>query len=76
MIVPTIAIVAEILANAYIIWFLLIDYPTRCAQLAAATAGQQTCSLEIGAYVIATVSAALILAGVYCLAKRYFPQEE
>jgi hypothetical protein len=76
MLVPTLAIIGEILANAYIIWFLLIDYPMTCVKMAAATAGRQTCSLEIGGYAIATVSAVLILAGVYFLAKWHFPQEE
>lgn len=76
MLVPTIAVIAEILANAYIIWFLLIDYPTRCVQLAAATAGQQTCGMETGAYIIATISAIMILGGVYFIAKWSFPQEE
>jgi hypothetical protein len=76
MLIPTIAIIAEILANCYIIWFLLIDFPTKCARLAAETAGRQTCGMEIGAYVIASASALLIIAGVYYLAKWNFPPEE
>jgi hypothetical protein len=76
MMVPTIAIVAEILANCYIIWFLLIDYPMKCARLAAETAGSKTCGMETGAYVIATISAIMILGGVYFLAKWSFPQED
>jgi hypothetical protein len=75
MLVPTIAIIGEILANCYIIWFLLVDYPTKCARLAVETAGRQTCGVEAGAYVIASVSALLILAGIYYLAKWNFPQE-
>lgn len=69
MLVPTIAVIGEILANIYIIWFLVIDYPSKCARLAVETAGRQSCSLEIGGYVIASVSALLILAGIYYLAK-------
>lgn len=76
MLVPTLAVVGEILANAYIIWFLLIDYPMKCTRLAAETAGRQTCGMEAGAYVIATISAVMILGGVYFLAKWSFPQEE
>jgi len=75
MMIPTIAIVGEILANCYIIWFLLIDYPMKCARLAAETAGRQTCGMEPGAYVIATISAIMILGGVYFLAKWSFPQD-
>ena len=76
MLVPTIAVIAEILANIYIIWFLIIDYPSKCARLAAETAGTQSCGPETGAYAIASVSAILILAGIYYLAKWNFPQEE
>lgn len=76
MMIPTIAVIGEILANSYIIWFLLIDSPARCAHLAAETAGRQTCGLEAGAYVIATISAVMILGGVYFLAKWNFPQKE
>jgi hypothetical protein len=76
MLIPTIAVIGEILANCYIIWFLLIDYPTKCARLALETSGRQTCGMESGAYVIASVSALLILAGIYYLAKWNFPQEE
>ncbi len=75
MTIPTIAVICEILANCFIIWFLLIDIPTKCAHLAAETAGTQTCGMEIGGYVIAMISALLILAGVYFLAKWHFPQE-
>jgi len=75
MMIPTIAVIGEILANCYIIWFLLIDFPSRCARLALETSGQQTCSLEIGSYVIASISALMILGGVYYLAKWSFPQE-
>ena len=76
MTIPTIAVIGEILANCYIIWFLLIDYPVRCTRLAAESAGRQTCGLEAGAYVITTISAALILWGIYFLAKWNIPQEE
>lgn len=76
MTIPTIAVIGEILANTYIIWFLLIDFPSRCARLALETNGQQTCGMEIGAYVIASISALMILGGVYYLAKWSFPQEE
>lgn len=75
MTIPTIAVICQILANCYIIWFILIDYPMRCTRLAAETAGQQTCGLEAGAYVIATISAVMILGGVYYLAKWYIPQQ-
>lgn len=75
MLVPSIAVIGEILANSYIIWFLLIDYPTRCARLAAVTAGAQTCGMEAGAYIIASISAIMILGGIFFLAKWSFPQE-
>jgi hypothetical protein len=75
MMIPTIAVIGEMLANTYIIWFLLIDFPSRCARLAAETNGQQACGMEIGAYVIASISALMILGGVYYLAKWSFPQE-
>jgi Na+/H+ antiporter NhaA len=74
--IPSIAVIGGILANCYIIWFLLIDYPTQCARFAIETAGRQTCGIEAGAYVIATLSAILILAGVFYLVKWSFPQEE
>lgn len=74
MMIPNIAVIGEILANGYIIWFLLVDYPMRCARIAAETAGRQTCGLEAGAYIIAAVSAVMILCGVYFLAKWSFPQ--
>jgi hypothetical protein len=76
MTIPTIAVIGQILANCYIIWFLLIDFPARCTRLAAETAGQQTCGMETGAYVIATISAVMILGGIYFLAKWNIPQEE
>jgi hypothetical protein len=76
MTIPTIAVICEILANGFIIWFLLIDFPTKCARLAAETAGTQTCGMEIGGYVIATISAVLILAGVYYLAKWNFQKTQ
>jgi hypothetical protein len=73
--IPTIAVIGEILANGYIIWFLLIDYPIKCAHLAAETAGRQMCGLEAGAYIIAVVSAVMILGGVYFLARWSFSQD-
>jgi hypothetical protein len=75
MTIPTIAVIGVILANCYIIWFLLIDFPSRCARLAIETAGQQTCGMEAGAYGIAMISAVMILGGVYFLAKWNFPLE-
>ena len=75
MTIPTLAVIGEILANGYIIWFLLIDFPMNCARLAAETAGRQTCSMEIGGYVIAAISAMMIIAGIYYLAKWHFPRE-
>ena len=76
MTIPTIAVVGEILANCYIIWFLLIDFPLRCARIAIETAGKQTCGMETGGYIIASVSAVMILVGVYYLATWYFPHQE
>jgi hypothetical protein len=75
MTIPTIAVTGVILANCYIIWFLLIDFPAGCTRLTAETAGRQTCGMEAGAYVIAIISAVMILGGVYYLAKWNFPQE-
>lgn len=69
MTIPTIAVICEILANCFIIWFLLIDFPTKCARLAVETGGKQTCGMEMGGYVIALISAVLILVGIYYLAK-------
>jgi hypothetical protein len=71
---PTIAIFIEILANCAIIWYLLIEIPAGCARLAAETAGRQTCGLETGAYGVAAISALLILAGIWYLAKWYLPR--
>ncbi|NLD57825.1 MAG: hypothetical protein GX651_06805 [Methanomicrobiales archaeon] len=68
---PTIGIIAEILANCAIIWYLLIEIPAGCARLAAETAGRQTCGLEPGAYGVAAISIILILAGIWYLAKWY-----
>jgi len=75
MTIPTICVLCEILANGFIIWFLLIDLPSRCSRLAAMTGGSQSCGMEIGSYVIATISAILFLAGVYYLASWHFPQQ-
>lgn len=76
MTIPTIAVIGEILANCYIIWFLLIDYPAKCTRLAVETAGRQTCGLEAGAYIIATISAFMILWGIYLLAGWNFSENE
>lgn len=76
MLVPTIAISGEILVNSYIIWFLLINIPSGCARLAAESSDSQTCGIETGAYIIAGISAILILVGVFYLAKWNFPQEK
>jgi hypothetical protein len=75
MTIPTIAVIGVILTNCYIVWFLLIDFPAKCAHLAAETAGRQTCGMDAGTYVIATISGVMILGGVYFLAKWNFPQE-
>lgn len=75
MTIPTLAVIGEILANAYIIWFLVIDFPSKCARLAVESAGSQTCGIEPGGYIIATISALLILVGIYYLAKWHFPQK-
>jgi hypothetical protein len=75
MTIPTIAVIGEILANSYIIWFLLIDFPTTCARLAVETGGRQTCGVETGAYIIAMISTVMILGGVYYLAKWNFPRK-
>jgi hypothetical protein len=76
MLIPTIAIVGEILVNSFIIWFLLISVPSGCARLAAESSGSQTCGIESGAYIIAGISALLILIGIFYLAKWNFPQTE
>jgi hypothetical protein len=75
MTIPIIVVICEILANSYIIWFLLIDFPTRCSHLAAATNGMQTCGMGTSGYIIATLSAIMILGGVYYLTKWSVPQE-
>jgi hypothetical protein len=76
MLIPTIAIIGEILVNSYIIWFLLISIPSGCARLAAKSSGQQTCGIETGAYIIAGISAILIITGIFYLAKWNFRQEQ
>lgn len=76
MTIPTICVLCEVFANCYIVWFLLIDLPFRCARLAAMTGGSRTCGLEIGSYVVTTISAIMILVGVYYLAAWHFPQQE
>lgn len=74
MIIPTIVIIAEILANCAIIWYLLVGIPAGCARLAAETAGRQTCGLEAGAYGVAAISVLLIVIGIGYLAKWYLPR--
>ena len=71
-----IAIIGEILVNSYIIWFLLISIPSSCTRLAAESSGQQTCGTVTGAYIIAGISAILILIGIFYCAKWNFPQEK
>jgi hypothetical protein len=66
---PTIGAIVLILVNAWVVWFLLYSIPSGCTRLAAETGGRQTCGLEFGAYVIAAISALLILAGVYYILK-------
>ncbi|MDO9324831.1 MAG: hypothetical protein Q7T80_07715 [Methanoregula sp.] len=75
MLIPTIAVIGEILVNSYIIWFLLISIPSGCARLAAESSGQQTCGIEPGVYIIAGISAILILVGVFYLAKWNFSRK-
>ena len=75
MMIPTIAVIGEILVNCSIIWFLLIDFPAKCALLAAETAGRQTCDLEAGAYVVATISVVMILGGHLFPREVEFPEE-
>jgi hypothetical protein len=67
--IPAIAVIGEIIVNCYILWYLLISIPSDCTRLAAVTNGQQTCSIEVGAYVIVGISALLILLGIYYLVK-------
>jgi hypothetical protein len=73
--VPTIAIIGEICANVFIIWYLLVDIPEGCARLAAETAGMQSCGIEADAWIVAAISTVLILAGLYYLAKWYVPKK-
>jgi hypothetical protein len=73
--VVTIVVIGEIIVNCYIIWYLLIGIPSDCAHLATVTNGQQTCSVEVGAYVIAGISVLLILLGVYYLVNRNLLRE-
>jgi hypothetical protein len=76
MLIPTIAIIAEILVNSYIIWFLLISIPADCARFMAESSGGQSCGIETGAYSIAGISAILILIGIFYLGKWNFPRKE
>jgi hypothetical protein len=75
-IIPTIIVIAEIIVNVYIIWYLLISIPADCARLAVATSGHQTCGIETGAYIIAGISALLILLGIYYLVKGNLHREQ
>jgi hypothetical protein len=74
--IPTIVVIGEIVVNCYIIWYLLTGLPSDCARLAVVTKGQQTCSIEMGAYVIAGISALLILLGVCYLVKGNLHREQ
>jgi len=66
---PTTGAIIVILVNAWILWFFLFSIPSGCTRLATETGGWQTCELEHGAYVIVSISAILILVGVYCTLK-------
>jgi hypothetical protein len=72
----TIVVIGEIIVNSYIIWYLLIGNPSDCAGLAFVTNGQQTCSIEPGAYVIAGICALLMLLGVCYLVKGNLQREQ
>jgi hypothetical protein len=74
--IPTIAVAGEIIINSYLIWYLLAAIPSDCARLSAETNGQQMCCIEAGAYIIAAISAILILVGVYYLGKWHFPRHK
>jgi hypothetical protein len=72
----TIAVIGEIVVNCSIIWYLLIGIPMECEHLEAVTNGQQICSIEPGAYVIAGICVLLILLGIYYLAKGNLLRKE
>jgi hypothetical protein len=63
----TVAIIIEILVNIAIIWYLLWFIPHNCALFAAESAGRSGCALQTGAWVVAGISALLVLAGIILL---------
>lgn len=73
MVIPTITVIGEILANSYFIWFLLIASLAQCTRLVAETSGRQICGLDAGAYLIATISAVMIPGAVYFPAMWFNP---
>ena len=63
----SILLTLEIIANMYIVWYLLYKIPSDCAAVAASSGGKSTCGLEWGGYVAAGISFMLIGIGIYGL---------
>ena len=57
----------EIIANMYIVWYLLYKIPSDCAAIAISSGGKSTCGLEWGGYVMAGISILLIALGIFGL---------
>ncbi|WAC05420.1 MAG: hypothetical protein OS112_01955 [Methanoregula sp.] len=76
MMIPSFAVIDGIFANSYIIRFLLIYYPTQCAQVAAEIVERKTSGIETVAYVIATLERTHNPCRLFYLAKWSIPQVE
>lgn len=61
------ALIAEIMVNAYIIWFFVVGLPSDCSARVVATAGRVSCETGPAVPVVLLVSAALIIAGLVLL---------
>ncbi len=57
----------EIIANMYIVWYLLYKIPSNCAEIAISSNGTALCGLEPGGYVAAGISFLLIVTGIFGL---------
>ncbi len=65
--IVTILLTLEIIANMYIVWFLLYKVPSDCAAIAVSSGGTASCGLEPGGYAVAGISFLLIVLGIFGL---------
>jgi len=59
-------------ANLYIIWYLLVFYPSECLKIAIVSKGAITCGLNWGACLIVAICCGLILITAGLIIKRAF----